>query len=177
MHCADHSKRFFRGPPIGRVWGESRENGRSFWRHRLVFRRGGVGGRVHGIQGNLHHNLLSSLYWWACANPSRILDEEDILPVEPKTRVPAPSSPRPPPKDDDLTRLREELAKAEAQIAQLKLEKAIGKGPNESHEFHAKPLAPNMMPGHSRWCDGDLNSRCQGEDCQGGENVLSSWIV
>jgi hypothetical protein len=47
---------------------------------------------------------------------------------------------------DELTRLREELAKAEAQVAQLKLEKAIGKGPTETHEFHAKPLGPNMMP-------------------------------
>jgi len=155
VRYVDRSRRCLRGPPIGRVWGESRGSGRSFWRHRLVFLRGGVGGRVRGIQGKPHQNPLSSFYWWAWADISRILDEQDLLPVEPKTSVPAPSSPRiPPPKGDEMTRLREELAKAEAQNAQLKLERAIGKGPDESHEFHAKPLGPNMMPGYP----GDLRS-------------------
>jgi hypothetical protein len=48
---------------------------------------------------------------------------------------------------DEMAKLREALAKAEAQISQLKLEKAIGKGPGDGHEFHSRPLAPNMMPG------------------------------
>ena len=48
---------------------------------------------------------------------------------------------------DEIAKLKDALAKAEAQIAQLKLEKAMGKGPGEAHELHARPLLPNMMPG------------------------------
>lgn len=89
----------------------------------------------------------------------RILDEEEeILP--PVTRfVPKLSSPKPhaSPKqdlrerqtdkdDNEVERLREALAKAQSQIAQLKVEKAAGKGPEDGHEMHARPLGPSMMP-------------------------------
>jgi hypothetical protein len=50
-------------------------------------------------------------------------------------------------KDPEIVRLREALAKAESHIAQLKVEKAAGKGPEGGHEMHARPLGPNMMPG------------------------------
>ena len=49
--------------------------------------------------------------------------------------------------DDEVVKLREALAKAEAQIAQLRVEKAAGRGPGEGHELHARPLGPSMMPG------------------------------
>jgi hypothetical protein len=89
----------------------------------------------------------------------RILDEEDLFP----TRSKPPASPRAVPPSprveqrerdplsaaDELAKLKDQLAKAESQIQQLKLEKLVGKGPGEGHELHAKPLGPNMMPGPS----------------------------
>jgi hypothetical protein len=85
----------------------------------------------------------------------RVLDEEEeIIPSRfaTKTGPPVPLSPVQPPKsgvekDPEIARLKEALAKAEGQIAQLKVEKAAGKGPEGGHEMHARPLGPNMMPG------------------------------
>lgn len=48
--------------------------------------------------------------------------------------------------DTEVSRLRDALAKAQHQIAQLKVEKAAGKGPEDGHEMHARPLGPSMMP-------------------------------
>ena len=73
----------------------------------------------------------------------RVVDEEEVLPV----KLTEKSGTDKPGADDDVARLREALAKAESQIAQLKLEKAAGKGPGESHALHARALGPNMMPG------------------------------
>ena len=73
----------------------------------------------------------------------RVVDEEEVLPV----KLTGKSGADKPEVDDDVARLREALARAESQISQLKLEKAAGKGPGESHELHARPLGPNMMPG------------------------------
>jgi hypothetical protein len=73
----------------------------------------------------------------------RVVDEEEVLPVKFTPKSVADKSGV----NDDVARLREALAKAESQISQLKLEKAAGKGPGESHELHAHPLGPNMMPG------------------------------
>jgi hypothetical protein len=120
-----HSRRFCR--VLGRGG-----SGQSSSRPPSVFRKDGVGENLNGSLG-ARNPLFGGVL------TIRILDEEDILPVSPK--VPAPAK-----EVDELTRLREDLAKAEAQVAQLKLEKAIGKGPTETHEFHAKPLSPNMMP-------------------------------
>jgi hypothetical protein len=87
----------------------------------------------------------------------RILDEEDLFPT--RSKLPAspravPPSPRVEQREkeplspaDELAKLKDQLAKAESQIQQLKLEKLVGKGPGEGHELHAKPLSPNMMPG------------------------------
>jgi hypothetical protein len=52
--------------------------------------------------------------------------------------------------DDEVVKLKTALAKAEAQISQLKVQQAMGKGPTDGHELHARPLGPNMMPGPSR---------------------------
>jgi len=49
--------------------------------------------------------------------------------------------------DDEMDKLREALAKAEGQIALLKAEKAVGRGPGEGHDMHSRPLGPAMMPG------------------------------
>jgi hypothetical protein len=62
---------------------------------------------------------------------------------------------------DEMTKLKEALAKAETQIAQLKIEKTVGKGPGEAHELHARPLGPQMMPG-IQYLDRS-NNRC--EEC------------
>ena len=75
----------------------------------------------------------------------RVVDEEEVLPV----KLTGKSGAEKPEVDDDVARLKEALAKAESQLTQLKLEKAAGKGPGESHELHARPLGPNMMPGPS----------------------------
>jgi hypothetical protein len=87
----------------------------------------------------------------------RILDEEDLFPARSKPLASpraVPPSPRveqrekePVSPADELAKLKDQLAKAESQIQQLKLEKLVGKGPGEGHELHAKPLGPNMMPG------------------------------
>lgn len=90
-------------------------------------------------------------------------DTEDILPAM-NQKVP-PMSPARQEKqekqaeEDEIVRLKEALSKAESQITQLKMEKAVGKGPGEGHEFHAKPLTPNMMPGIPTF-DSLLMSRC-----------------
>jgi len=76
-----------------------------------------------------------------------LVDEEEILPTKftpAKTVVVEDKI-----EDDDIAKLKDALAKAEAQIAQLKVERTIGKGPGEGHEFHARPLGPNVMPGIS----------------------------
>jgi len=102
---------------------------------------------------NSQSNTLRSRSVLTC----RILDEEDLFPT--RGKIPAsprvPVSPRveqqrerpPPSTDDEIAKLKDQLAKAESQIQQLKLEKLVGKGPEEGHELHAKPLGPNMMPG------------------------------
>jgi hypothetical protein len=94
--------------------------------------------------------------------------DEDILPKSPRTVIPPPSPPMilspvrlqqtslppvhpPTSKDnDEITRLREQLLKAQQEISQLKTEKVIGRGPSDGHEAHSRPLLPNMMPGTSQ---------------------------
>ena len=88
-----------------------------------------------------------------------ILDEEDLLSTREKPALGSPRVPPSPrvehrendplPSNEEMAKLKEQLAKAESQIQQLKLEKLIGKGPGEGHELHAKPLGPSMMPGPS----------------------------
>lgn len=122
----------------------------------------------------------------------RILDEEDLFPTRGK---PLPMSPRAPasprveqrdtnpiPADDEVAKLKDQLAKAESQIQQLKLEKLVGKGPGEGHELHAKPLGPTMMPGpHSILPIHQLGltvlRREKHKTCPRRENVLSSGII
>lgn len=81
----------------------------------------------------------------------RLVDEEEILPPKTTKSGPAgplsPVQPEKPGEDDEIARLKDALAKAESQISQFKLERAVGKGPGEGHELHARPLGPNMMPG------------------------------
>ena len=81
----------------------------------------------------------------------RVLDEEEIPGKGPRSPVVLPAQQHKSADDDDsddeITRLKDALAKAEGQIAQLKAGKAAGKGPGEGHEMHSKPLAPSMMPG------------------------------
>jgi hypothetical protein len=122
----------------------------------------------------------------------RILDEEDLFPARGK---PLPVSPRAPPSprveqretnpvstDDEIAKLKDQLAKAESQVQQLKLEKLVGKGPGEGHELHAKPLGPTMMPGaHPLLPLHQLGltvpRREKHKTCPRRENVLSSRII
>jgi len=94
-------------------------------------------------------------------------EEEDLLPTRFSTKIASPKLPTSPKVDPlprererererelgvrdrdstEVDRLREALAKAQSQIAQLKVEKAAGKGPEDGHEMHARPLGPSMMP-------------------------------
>jgi len=89
---------------------------------------------------------------------SRILDEDELpqrmekMPTSPIVLPPHQPSPAKAlnaeiDSDDEVARLKDALARAEGQIAQLKTEKAAGRGPGEGHEMHSRPLGPAMMPG------------------------------
>ena len=79
-----------------------------------------------------------------------MVDEEEDVVLPSRFKPTLPPSPLQPPQakeEDEVTRLKSALQKAEQQIAQLKTQAAMGRGPGEAHELHARPLLPNMMPG------------------------------
>lgn len=95
-------------------------------------------------QGSISHTFQFCCSVECIKFVARVFDEEEVLPVKFTTSKIVDEEKI---EEDDIAKLKDALAKAEAQIAQLKLERTIGKGPGDGHELHARPLGPNIMPG------------------------------